>query len=140
MRPIFDGNRRKAASNRRKHGVSFEEALTVFADPLARIFEDEDHSDEERREIIIGHSKAQRLLVVCFAEGRDSIRSGRIMKKTSNRRTTRAQRDEMRRGYRFNYRKARPNRFASRFQAGAVAVVLDPDVASVSRSPASVNA
>lgn len=62
------------------------------------------------------------------------------MKKTSSRRNTRAQRDEMRREYRFDYRKARPNRFASRFQAGAVAVVLDPDVASVFRSPASVNA
>ena len=46
----------------------------------------------------------------------------------------------MRRDYRFDYRKARPNRFASQFQAGAVAVVLDPDVASVFRSPASVNA
>ncbi len=54
--------------------MSFLEALTVFADPLARIFEDEDHSDEEMREIIIGHSKAQRLLVVCFAEGGDTIR------------------------------------------------------------------
>jgi hypothetical protein len=74
MSPIFEWNRRKAASNRRKHGVSFEEGLTVFADTLARIFEDEDHSDEELREIIIGHSKAKRLLVVCFAEGRDSIR------------------------------------------------------------------
>ena len=62
------------------------------------------------------------------------------MKKTSYRRTGRAQRDEMRREYRFDYRKARPNRFASRFQAGAVAVVLDPDVASVFRSSASVNA
>ncbi len=62
------------------------------------------------------------------------------MKKTSHRRTSRARRDEMRREYRFDYREARPNRFAGRFQAGAVAVVLDPDVASVFRSPASVNA
>ena len=62
------------------------------------------------------------------------------MKKTSPRRTSRAQRDEMRREYRFDYRKARPNRFARRFQAGSVAVVLDPDVASVFRSPSSVNA
>ena len=74
MSAIFEWNRRKAASNRRKHGVSFEEALTVFADSLARIFDDEDHSDEELRELIIGHSKAQRLLVVSFAEGRESIR------------------------------------------------------------------
>ena len=40
----FEWDRTKAGLNRRKHGVSFEEALTVFADPLARIFEDEDHS------------------------------------------------------------------------------------------------
>jgi hypothetical protein len=39
-----------------KHEVSFYEALTVFADPLARTFSDEDHSIDERREIIIGHS------------------------------------------------------------------------------------
>lgn len=74
MGPTFEWNSRKGASNRAKHGVSFEEALTVFADPLARIFDDEDHSGTERREIIIGHSAAQRLLVVCFFEGRDSIR------------------------------------------------------------------
>jgi len=48
-------------------------------------------------------------------------------------------RDGMRREYRFNYRKARSNRFAGRFKAGAVAVVLDPDVASVFGSSNSVN-
>jgi hypothetical protein len=42
--------------NLRKHQVSFEEALTVFGDPLARILDDEDPSTEERREIIIGYS------------------------------------------------------------------------------------
>jgi len=46
---------------------------------------------------------------------------------------------EMRREYRFDYTKARPNRFAARFQAGAVAVVLDPDVASVFGSSNRVN-
>jgi len=69
----FEWDRRKAASNLSKHGVSFEEALTVFADPLARIFDDEDHSIEEQREIIIGHSADDRLLVVCFtAQGESS--------------------------------------------------------------------
>lgn len=52
----FEWDPRKAASNLSKHGVSFQEALTAFADPLARIFDDEDHSVEEQREIIIGHS------------------------------------------------------------------------------------
>ena len=70
----FEWDRRKAASNLSKHGVSFEEALTVFADPLARIFDDEDHSIEEQREIIIGPSAEERLLVVCFTAQRESIR------------------------------------------------------------------
>ena len=48
-------------------------------------------------------------------------------------------RDDMRREYRFDYKKARPNRFAGRFQVGAVAVVLDPDVASVFGSSNTVN-
>ena len=63
----------KSDANLEKHGVAFPEALSVFADPLARIFDDPDHSDDERREIIIGHSSSQRLLVVCFTE-----RSGKV--------------------------------------------------------------
>jgi hypothetical protein len=54
--------------------VSFDEALTVFADPLARIFDDEDHSIDEQREIIIGHSVGQGLLVVCFSAREDTVR------------------------------------------------------------------
>jgi uncharacterized DUF497 family protein len=46
----------KAEANLKKHSVSFEEAKTVFNNPLALIFEDELHSAEEHREIIIGHS------------------------------------------------------------------------------------
>lgn len=51
-----------------KHGVSFEEAVTVFKDPLALIFDDEEHSEDEHREIIIGISALSRLLLVCFVE------------------------------------------------------------------------
>jgi hypothetical protein len=61
-------DRSKAKSNLLKHGVSFDEASTVFDDVLARIFEDEDHSTQEGREIIIGHSTLGRLLVVFFTE------------------------------------------------------------------------
>jgi uncharacterized DUF497 family protein len=42
--------------------------LTVFADPLANVFDDPDHSEGERRELIIGHSASQRLLMVSFTE------------------------------------------------------------------------
>lgn len=62
----FEWDERKAELNRTKHGVSFEEARTVFRDPLARIFDDEAHSAEEQREIIIGHSILNRLILVCF--------------------------------------------------------------------------
>ena len=66
--PEFEWDGQKAAENRRNHGVTFDEAVTVFADPLANIFDDPDHSGNERRELIIGHSAEQRLLVVSFTE------------------------------------------------------------------------
>lgn len=65
--------------------------------------------------------------------------SGKTMKKTLRRRRAELVRDEMRREYRFDYRKARPNRFAPLLKGRTVAVVLDPDVASVFRSSESVN-
>jgi uncharacterized DUF497 family protein len=64
----FEWDRDKAASNQKKHGVSFKEAATVFGDPLAAIFDDEVHSEEEQREIIIGQSAKNRLLLVAFTE------------------------------------------------------------------------
>ena len=64
----------KAASNFDKHGVSFEEAETVFRDPFAVIFDDEVDSIEEQREIILGHSTHNRLLLVCFVERGDEVR------------------------------------------------------------------
>ena len=70
----FEWDPKKAAANLAKHGVSFEEGLTVFSDPLARIFDDEDHSIEEERELIIGHSTKHRLLLVCFTARGASIR------------------------------------------------------------------
>ena len=67
----FEWNERKANSNRLKHGVTFDEAATVFDDSLARIFDNELHSGDELREIIIGHSITRRLLLVCFTERPD---------------------------------------------------------------------
>jgi len=68
MRLQFEWDKKKAAANLKKHKVSLDEATTVFDDPLAYIFDDEDHSEDERREIIIGHSILQRLLLVSFIE------------------------------------------------------------------------
>lgn len=70
----FEWDRGKGERNLKKHRVSFEEARTVFRDPLARIFDDEAHSTEELREIIIGQSVLNRLILVCFTERTDCIR------------------------------------------------------------------
>ena len=70
----FDWDRRKASGNLKKHGVSFEEAETVFSDDLFLIFLDPDHSFDEKRFIIMGESDRRRLLVVAYTERSDSIR------------------------------------------------------------------
>lgn len=88
MIPEFEWDAQKAAENLKSHGVAFDEALTVFADPLANIFDDPDHSGHERRELIIGHSAGDHLLVVSFTE-RD--RRTRII--SAREATTRERRD-----------------------------------------------
>jgi len=71
----FSWDRNKAVRNPRAHdGVTFEEAATVFRDPAAYIFDDDEHSDEEYRELIIGYSARSRLLIVSFTEREDVIR------------------------------------------------------------------
>jgi uncharacterized DUF497 family protein len=70
----FNWDRVKAESNLRKHHISFDEATTVFYDPLSLIFDDEEHSISEKREIIIGYSKNRNLLLVFFTERNKRIR------------------------------------------------------------------
>ena len=70
----FEWDAKKAEANRADHGIDFEEALTVFRDPLARIFEDEEHSMDEEREIIIGHSAKERMILVSFTVLEERIR------------------------------------------------------------------
>lgn len=70
----FEWDQSKAASNLKKHGVSFEEAKTVFDNPISVIFDDNAHSTGEQREIIIGHSRQNRLLLIAFTERSDSVR------------------------------------------------------------------
>jgi len=72
--PTFEWDAAKAAANLLQHGVSFEEAATLFQDPLAKIHDDPDHSEAERRDIIVGHSVQGRLLVVSFADRGSNIR------------------------------------------------------------------
>ena len=64
-RPTFSWDAVKAAVNRKKHGVSFEEAKSVFLDDHARLTYDPDHSEDEDRFILLGVSDRSRLIVVC---------------------------------------------------------------------------
>lgn len=60
----FEWDDAKAQANQQKHGVTLHEAATIFANPLAAIFADPDHSQDEDREIIVGHSDRNRVLLV----------------------------------------------------------------------------
>ena len=70
----FEWDKSKAADNLEKHGISFEEAQTVFDDPLLVDFYDPDHSFDEHRFIIIGISVSGRLLLISYTERSDNIR------------------------------------------------------------------
>ena len=148
MRVDFEWEAVKADANARKHRVGFEEALTEFADPLARLFDDPDHSAREQREIIVGHSTQQRLLLVSFTERDARIRI------VSARAATKRERhdyehhttpnhsdvsDGLRSEYDLDYGQSRRNRFASRMSGTTLAVVLEPDVAKVFDSSEAVN-
>jgi uncharacterized DUF497 family protein len=82
----FEWDARKSSANLRKHGVSFEEAATVFGDPLALTFADPDHSIREARFVTIGRSCRQLLIVVAHVE------RGRTMRIISARKTTKHER------------------------------------------------
>jgi uncharacterized protein len=72
----FEWDPAKAAANARKHGVTFQEALTVFSDELGLLLDDPDHSASEERFVLLGLSSTLDTLVVvhCYRETRDSIR------------------------------------------------------------------
>lgn len=72
----FEWDHRKAAANEKRHGVSFEEARSVFSDERAKLIDDPDHSEEEDRFVLLGLSSLLRVLVVChcYREGGNVIR------------------------------------------------------------------
>ena len=65
---IYEWDRNKAAQNQQKHGISFDEAVSAFLDPLAITFDDPDHSVGERRFITIGMTTNQRLVFLAHAD------------------------------------------------------------------------
>ena len=90
----FEWDPEKAAGNLDKHGVSFEEAATVFGDPLGRIVDDPRHSADEPRYVLLGRSERQQLLAVMFTERAEAIRL------ISARKATRRERREYEEGER----------------------------------------
>ena len=70
----FEWNEEKASSNLRKHGVSFDEATTIFGDPLAITFSDPMHSEGEERYLTFGHSSTGKFIVVAHTDRDDRIR------------------------------------------------------------------
>jgi hypothetical protein len=129
--PTFEWDRAKAGINFRKHGVSFEEAVTVFQNRLARVHSDPDHSASERRQIIVGHSERK-------AHGKQPGASEKPMKKADK--THRELTDDLRPEYDFDYSKAKKNPYAAYVKGRTVAVVLDPDVAATFPTSRAVNA
>ena len=77
----FEWDPKKAAANIRKHDVTFQEAATVFGDPLAVTFDDPDHSVSEKRQITFGLSLQKRFLIVSHTEreGHTRIINARLM-------------------------------------------------------------
>ena len=71
---VFEWSGTKAEANRRKHGVTFEEALTVFRDPLSRTIPDPDHSESEQRFVTLGLSTRHRLIAVVHTDREDRVR------------------------------------------------------------------
>ena len=70
----FEWDRRKAASNSNKHGVSFEDAATAFGDPLSVTIHDPKHSDHEDRFLLLGETQDKKLVVVAHTDRNDTIR------------------------------------------------------------------
>ncbi len=83
----FDWDPAKAASNLKKHQVSFEEAKTVFFDDFAVQFFDDEHSQDEERFIMLGMSSTARMLVVCHCERAE----GEVIRIISARKATRGE-------------------------------------------------
>jgi len=89
---IYEWDAKKAKGNLRKHRISFEDAATVFLDPLALTFPDPDHPNGEEREITIGRSRRQQVVFVSHCSRGDRVRI------ISARKTTRGERKQYEEG------------------------------------------
>jgi uncharacterized DUF497 family protein len=144
----FEWDKQKAEANRKKHGVMFEEGITVFGDPLSLNMPDPDHSEAEQRYIVMGFSDRYRLLVVCYTEidikpessalVKRRVLKERAMKKSSSKsKTRRTDEDTMRPEYDFS--KATRGVTAARYAEGTNVVLLDADVLEIFPNARAVN-
>jgi uncharacterized protein len=139
----FEWDDAKARSNQAKHGVSFEEASTVFGDPLSLTIHDPMHSQVEDRFIIVGRSHLRKLLVVVHTErgiicaslarGAPAEKNEETMKKPSSKSAEPEMRDE------YDFSRGVRGKYARRYAQGTNVVVLEPDVAKVFSSAEAVN-
>lgn len=135
MGVIFEWDEGKAKQNVGKHGVSFDEAATVFGDPLSLTIEDALHSDDEQRFVTIGQSARGRWVVVVHtssARGWQPRVRGSAMKKVNDLPDEDVL-DE------YDFRGGVRGKYASRYAEGSNVIVLSPDVAKVFRDSEAVN-
>ena len=142
----FEWDRKKAKYNLRKHGVSFEEASTVFDDLLATVYEDPQHSVHEKRFLMIGSSVRRRLLIVAFADRNQRVRIivreclQSPKRNSMKKKKTDEYSDEMRPEYDFRKLKfVGRGIYADRFRSGTNIVLLDPDIRAAFPDDESVN-
>ena len=139
----FEWDLAKAAANHTKHGVTFEEAQSVFDDPFYIDFYDPDHSDDGNRYLVVGRSVASRLLVISYTErnGKTRLISARPTTRQEQRDYEEGQNkmeDNLRPEYelrRLRIRKTGP----ARTHFAGLLVALEPDVASAFPNADAVN-
>jgi len=139
----FEWDTNKAAANLGKHGVSFSEASSVFADPFELTISDPDHSEGEYRFLSIGKTARNHLVVVVFTERLPNvirIISARIASRKEGKKDSfmsQESSDDMRSEYDFS--NAVQGKHHRAYAQGTNVVLLDPDVARVYRDSESVN-
>ena len=133
----------KAASNLQKHGISFEEAASVFGDPLSETFDDPDHSIDEERFVIVGRSRNDRLLFVSHLDSGVEIRIISARPLTSSEAKCYEEdsiNDELRPEYDLSKLTGRVRgKYAVRYNEGNNLILLDDDVASAFPNSQAVN-
>jgi len=141
----FEWNPDKATLNLSKHNISFQEATTVFDDPLSVTFPDPDHSIWENRYVIIGMSRLEQLLVVSHID-RENRTPSSVLEESLARKEGFMKKDvdeledELRPEYDFSKMAGGVRgKYVERYRAGTNLVLLDPDIAQAFPTDASVN-